>query len=254
MIMLHGFRGTHHGFGLIAENLKDYNLIIPDIPGFGESKELDDKHNIDNYVKWLHDFISSLKLDQKPILIGHSFGSIVASYYAAKYPQTITKLILINPIGAPALSGPRAIASRITQFYYWVGKNLPDKAAVKWLGSKTIVMAMSVTMAKTRDKKLRKYIHSEHLQHFSTFASKRVIAESFDTSIRHSVKDVAGDLKIPTMMIVADKDDITSLKQQEKLSKIVPDNQMKIINNVGHLTHYETPEIVAQYIKEFIVD
>ena len=118
IIMIHGFRGTHHGLARIAEELGDhYHLIIPDIPGFGEGETLD-AYTLDNYVMWLHRFITRQKLNQPPILLGHSFGSIVTAAYAAHYPETIQKLILVNPIGAPALEGPKAIMTKLAVFYY----------------------------------------------------------------------------------------------------------------------------------------
>ena len=77
IIMIHGFRGTHHGLELIAKHLENFQVIVPDLPGFGESKPLSGEHSIDNYVKWLYEFIDNLKLSEPPILLGHSFGSII---------------------------------------------------------------------------------------------------------------------------------------------------------------------------------
>ena len=46
IVMIHGLRGTHHGLDLIAKNLPGYRIIIPDLPGFGISKEFSGEHNI----------------------------------------------------------------------------------------------------------------------------------------------------------------------------------------------------------------
>lgn len=251
LIMIHGFRGTHHGLALIAEALGDVQTIIPDLPGFGEGDMLHD-YDLDSYVEWLHGFVLSQKLPQKPDLLGHSFGSIVCAAYAAKYPSTIRRLVLVNPIGAPALEGPRGILSKLAVVYYWIGKHLPARLGRAWLSSWASVMLMSTVMAKTKSKQLRRYIHRQHLTHFSSFDSPKSVYDGFVTSVSHSVRDVAKDIVTKTLLIAGDKDDITPIEKQEELLKLLPDAELAVIKNVGHLTHYETPEKVAELIHTFI--
>jgi pimeloyl-ACP methyl ester carboxylesterase len=251
IILIHGFRGTHHGLALIAEYLDDYNTIIPDLPGFAEGDRLE-THDLDSYVKWLKGFIDNQHLKTPPVLLGHSFGSIISAAYAKKYPKTISKLILVNPIGAPALEGPKAVMSKLAVFYYWIGTKLPDSFAQKWLASNLIVMVMSVTMAKTKNKKLRKFIHNEHRQYFSLFHTSKSVAEGFATSVSHSVRDFAKDIKTPTLLIAGAKDDITPIEKQKELEKLFPNAELEIIQHVGHLTHYETPDQVAASVQAFM--
>lgn len=251
IIMIHGFRGTHHGMDLIAKRLGDYRAIVPDLPGFGETKPLENEHSIYNYVKWLNKFIIGLNLPEPPILLGHSFGSIITSYYAMQYPDSISKLILVNPIGSPALKGPKAVMTRLAQVYYWLGRKLPEPAATKLLSAKPIVMIMSNTMAKTSNKELRNYIHNQHLTHFSSFTNRQVVAEAFNASVCNTVCDVATQVPMPTLLIAGDIDDITPLPKQHELSRLFPSAILEVIKGVGHLTHYETPELVADAIKKF---
>jgi pimeloyl-ACP methyl ester carboxylesterase len=250
IIMIHGFRGTHHGLDLIAKNLKDFTVIVPDLPGFGAGKPLE-THDLPSYVTWLHDFIKAKKLAHPPLLLGHSFGSIICAAYASAYPKTIDRLILVNPIGAPALEGPKAILTKLAIFYYWLGRKLPGKLAKPWLASKAIVMVMSTTMAKTPNKALRRYIHSQHLQYFSRFYSPKSVSEGFITSVTHNVREFAADIPVPTLLIAGELDDITPLEKQRRLKTLFPNAKLVIIKGVGHLTHYETPQDIARAIVDF---
>jgi pimeloyl-ACP methyl ester carboxylesterase len=250
IIMIHGFRGTHHGLMLIAKELKGFTIIIPDLPGFGNGPKL--KHySLDDYVSWLETFIKDQHLPTPPILMGHSFGSIVCSAYAAAFPTSIQKLILVNPIGAPALEGPKKVMTKLAIFYYQVGTKLPEKAARPWLASKAIVRVMSVTMAKTHDKGLRTFIHHQHDRYFSRFHTPQSVLEGFTTSVSHNVGDFAKKIPVPTLLIAGSLDDITPLSAQYALVKKFPKAYLKVINNVGHLTHYETPDTVAALIQAF---
>ena len=249
--MIHGFRGTRQGMDLIVKHLPGYNIIVPDLPGFGEGDSLAD-YSIDAYVAWLQHFIHDLKLSRPPILMGHSFGSIIVSAYASEFPETISRLILVNPIGAPALEGPKRVLTNLAIFYYWLGEKMPSLLAQPWLQSQAVVMIMSTTMAKTKDKKLRAYIHAQHRQYFSRFHTAQSVSESFKTSVSHNVRQYAPRITVPTLLVAGSQDDITSVEKQTELRALFPDASLHIIEHVGHLTHYETPDQVAALIQDFI--
>ena len=253
IILIHGFRGTHDGLALIARRLEQtaqLTAIVPDLPGFAGGDTLD-HYDLNSYVEWLHMFIQQQKLKTPPLLLGHSFGSIIAAAYAARYGKTIKKLILVNPIGAPALEGPRGVLSALASFYYRLGIALPEKVAHKWLASRAVVDIMSQTMTKTSDKATRAYIKDQHRQYFSLFHSPRSVFESFQTSISNSVRDVAAQISTPTLLIAGAQDDITPLAKQKELVQLFPHATLEVVPDVGHLTHYETPDQVASFVDAF---
>jgi pimeloyl-ACP methyl ester carboxylesterase len=253
IILIHGFRGTHDGLALIAQRLKQdgsFKTIVPDLPGFSGGEALD-HYDLDSYVEWLNIFIDQQGLNKPPLLLGHSFGSIITATYAARYGKKIKKLILVNPIGAPALEGPRGILSSLAALYYRLGTVLPEKLAHKWLASRAVVDIMSQTMTKTSDKAARAYIKGQHRQYFSLFHSPRSVSESFQTSISNSVRDVAARISTPTLLIAGAQDDITPLAKQKELAQLFPHATLKVIPGVGHLTHYETPHQVASFVEVF---
>ena len=107
-------------------------------------------------------------------------------------------------------------------------------------------------MAKTHDKQLRKFIHSQHHQHFSSFTDEQSVSESFKASINHNVREYAKDIKTNTLLIIGDMDDITPVNRQLELNNLFQDSKLEIIKNVGHLTHYEKPAEIADLIRKFL--
>lgn len=251
IILIHGFRGTHEGLDLIAAHLKQFTIIVPDLPGFAKGDALA-HYDLKSYVTWLADYIAKQKLAAPPILLGHSFGSIIATAYAATHQGKIDKLILVNPIAARALEGPRGVITKLAVFYYWLGEKLPDSLSRKWLASPIIVDIMSQTMIKTKDKQLRNYIFDQHRQYFSRFHSPRSLSEAFSTSVDNSVRDFATKVSTPTLLIAGEKDDITPLEKQKELQPLFIHAKLVIIKDVGHLTHYETPDQVASLVEDFV--
>ena len=252
LIFIHGFRGTHHGLQKIAEQLPEYRLIIPDLPGFGDSEALSSEHSITQYIAWLHEFRRHVDTEKQSYIVGHSFGTIVTSHYAAAHPGTVKKLVLINPIGSPALESEQRFLVQLAILYYWLGRKLPPSAARAWIAMKPATKIMSITMRKTKDKSIRRYIDEQHYAHFSSFANPKQLAEAFRASVSHDVSEVASRLRIPTLLIAGEKDDITSLAKQRHLHGAIDGAQLVVIDDVGHLTHYETPEAVAAAIRNFI--
>src|SRR4029453_19558650 len=79
-------------------------------------------------------------------LLGPSFGSIVAANAVARglAPE---RLVLVNPIGAPALEGPRGVMTRLAVLYYRAAAAPPEQAGFALLRNGAIVRVMSGTMA-----------------------------------------------------------------------------------------------------------
>jgi len=252
LLMIHGYRGNHRGLEAIAGALDDFDVIIPDLPGFGESTPLGDTHSVANYASWLDAFIAALELEEPPLLLGHSFGSIIVAHAVAK-GIPIEALILENPVSAMALKGPKRIGTKIAQGFYGVSARLPLKASERALKSWPMVRGMSILMAKTRDHELRRWIHSQHDANFSAFANRDVVIQAFQASISECVGQWIEKFEVPTLMIAGELDDITSVRQQhEAFSRLRVPSSMIVHERVGHLTHYEIPEKVAEDIRGFV--
>jgi pimeloyl-ACP methyl ester carboxylesterase len=251
IVLVHGFRGDHHGLEPVVAHLTGYRLVAPDLPGFGESESLHSAHDIPGYSAWLRAFVDAVVPGGEAIILGHSFGSIVSS--AAVADGLVTPaLVLVNPIAAPALSGPRGILTRLAVFYYWAAAALPERIGFAVLRSRAVVRIMSEAMAKTRERRLRTWIHAQHQLYFSRFASRRVVLEAFRASVSTDVSMVAGRIAVPTLLVAAEKDDITPVAAQHRLQGLFADARLEVIPSVGHLIHYEVPEAAAGYIDDFL--
>ena len=250
VVAVHGFRGEHHGLEPIVAFLPNVRFIMPDLPGFGETTPLPGvEHDLRAYAAWLTDFATTVA--PGAVILGHSFGSIVASAAVARGLRT-PRLILVNPIGAPALEGPRGIMTRLAVFYYWLGARLPGGIGTAVLRSPAIVRVMSITMAKTRSRSLRRFIHDQHDTYFSRFSDRDVLRQAFVTSVSHDVRESAAAIDVPTLLVAAVQDDITPIEKERELVRLFPDARLVEIDGVGHLIHYETPATAAAAIEGFL--
>lgn len=261
LVLVHGFRGDHHGLEPVVAQLGgDLRLISPDLPGFGESTPLTERdHDIDGYSAWLRAFVAGLGLSGRVVLLGHSFGSIVVAATLAEGSQAAPAarpdaVVLVNPIGQPALAGPRGVLTRLAIFYYWLAAVLPERLGFALLRNRIIVRVMSEAMAKTRDRSLRAWIHGQHDSYFSAFSDRRVVLQAFRASVAHDVREYAARIPEPTLLVAAVDDDITPIAAERVLRGLFPDARLVEIDGVGHLIHYEKPVEAAQAIEAFLAE
>jgi len=114
VVLIHGFAS---GLGLWVHNIKDlskhHKVYAIDLPGFGRSSRkpfLGKTHQEaeEYFVDALEAWRKSVGLEEKFVLIGHSFGGCVSGLYGIKYPSSISKLILADPWGISHFPGASA--------------------------------------------------------------------------------------------------------------------------------------------------
>jgi len=107
LIVLHGAGGRASAWREVIPQLaRGFQVIVPDIPGHGDSQSPGALSTRRFYSSWLKRFTIELRLS-RPRIVGHSLGGAIALALAVQQPDLIDRLGLVNSIGlgAPA---PRA--------------------------------------------------------------------------------------------------------------------------------------------------
>lgn len=270
VVFLHGFRGDHHGLEPIVAHLASgsgtagVQVVVPDLPGFGASPPLpDDRHDVAGYAAWARELLAAVAPDGDAVLAGHSFGSIVAAAALADTavgpttdasvpPPAVRALVLVNPIAASALSGPNAIGTRATVLLHRFAGRLPESAGTWILRHPLLTRVASILMARTPDRVLRRWIHEEHDRYFAGFADRGTLLESFHASVRGDVAASAPSVRVPTLLVAAERDGLAPPASQRALLPRFADARLVMVPGTGHLAHYEAPAAVAGAIGDFL--
>ncbi|MBJ7433769.1 MAG: alpha/beta hydrolase [Microbacteriaceae bacterium] len=250
LVFIHGFRGDHHGLQLFADALPEYRILIPDIPAFGKSSTWPTGlSSIDDYGRWLRAFLAATH-SANNVVLGHSFGSVVVANALGGARKT--PIVLVNPISQRALTGPKRIAAALAALWYAVGRVLPERLGSAWLGNPLFVRVMSEMLTKSRNPALRRWIHDQHARYFSSYSDRDSLVAAFTVSTTSTVADYAAQVHAPVLLIVADRDDITPLDAQRAIRQDFLDAELRVLEGVGHLVHYEKPIETAAAIREFL--
>ncbi|MHC6176717.1 alpha/beta fold hydrolase [Glutamicibacter sp. X7] len=247
---VHGFRGDHHGLARIVAQLPGYTVIVPDLPGFGASTPMSGTHDVPGYTELLAALADELDLPQSTVLLGHSFGSIVAAELATQ--RDFAALLLLNPISEPALESSQALLAGITSGYYRLCAALPTGIGEGLLRSRMFTDSMSLVMTKSQDPAVRAYVREQHRAYFGGFHSRHTLAEAYRASITSTVLDYAPALDLPTLLVAGAQDELGSPASQERLRDAFGDARLVMLESVGHLIHYEKAEQTAAAITGFL--
>ena len=242
ILFVHGFRGDHHGLLPIAGALDEAEIWVPDLPGYGKTKEFEHEHDLGAYGNWLKDYIA--QAGEFDLVLGHSFGTLVTA--SALNLGLKAKTVLLNPITSRATE-IGGLGQKLAESYYKLGERNPSV-----LAASPVVRGMSMLLTKSTKPGIRSFAHAQHAQHFSSYRSPRVVLEGFRAASSGSVFDYMDGLSGELMLIAGEKDIVAPVQKTKELSALLPNSQIEVIPKVGHLTHYETPAEVATIVTGFL--
>jgi pimeloyl-ACP methyl ester carboxylesterase len=100
VVLLHGksFSGDYWSRTVARLAAEGYRVVVPDQLGFGKSAKPDIRYNFDLLARNTKMLLDSLGV-RRAAIVGHSFGGMLAVYFARDYPETAAVLALENPIG-----------------------------------------------------------------------------------------------------------------------------------------------------------
>jgi pimeloyl-ACP methyl ester carboxylesterase len=91
---------------------KSHRLIFIDALGFGRSPLPEVDYTLEDHLGALRRTLVALGASRRVTFIAHSFGTLLAAYYAARYPGEVEQLVLL---GAPIFDGEREARAHIRE-------------------------------------------------------------------------------------------------------------------------------------------
>jgi pimeloyl-ACP methyl ester carboxylesterase len=98
LVFLHGASGVAEDGPFLAPLARRWHVFAPLLPGYGDSEGSESLRDMLDITLHTFDVIDALGLE-RPILVGHSMGGMIAAEMAAIAPREIERLILIAPAG-----------------------------------------------------------------------------------------------------------------------------------------------------------
>lgn len=130
-IFIHGIGNTLHSWDeVVASMPKDVRIIGVDLLGFGASPRPDWAiYNARTQARSVAATLFGLRLTQRPIIVGHSLGALVAVEVARRYPLLPRRLVLCSPPFYKPYQGEKRIPSAddMLRKIYTIAKRHPEQ-------------------------------------------------------------------------------------------------------------------------------
>lgn len=237
VILLHGWLGS---WGLWQETMAYlgafYRTYALDFWGFGESGKKRETYAVSDFVSLVNQFMEQLGIVHAP-LVGHSMGGTVSLSVAIKYPERVSKVVVV---GSPI-----------------VGSSLAP--LLKLAGYRPIAFMLFNMMGafRTGMKAYSPYICSD--PRFPAMMDRdlsRTTLESFLRSIaslrRTDLTPMLQQIKVPAMGIYGDKDVIVHPQQWQPMQRGIPHAVIERFPKSGHFLMLEEPTAFTQKLKTFL--
>ena len=98
LIYLHGFNGFEEWPSFLDALEQHFHIYVPSQPGVSNSEGLDKIDDLWDLILFYEELISDLNIDNA-VLIGHSYGGMIAAELASQLRERISKLVLVDSLG-----------------------------------------------------------------------------------------------------------------------------------------------------------
>lgn len=227
ILFVHGAGGSKEIWRAQMRKLdKKFFAIALDLPGHEESGG-EARDSIDDYVKFIVDFLNALEIE-KAFICGHSMGGAIAQKFALSYPERAKAILLVAT------------------------------------GAKLKVLPIIFELLRTD---FEKYLEMFRQWAFGPNANERTINETIKLMRSCPVESIIRDftacdkfdllsevqnIKAPTLVIGARFDKLTPVKYSEYLAQNIPGARLEIIEDAGHMIPAEQPILLSKIISDFI--
>ncbi len=177
--------------------------------------------------------------------LGHSFGGFVALEYALRYPERISRLILLDT--APTLDYGEEIEANAkrkgaTQEQLEALEASAEDEAESWRLWKLIEPLYFHTF----DADLAERVMGKTVISVEAEAAGDAIVEEWDLTRR------LGEISAPTLILVGRDDFICPPSQAQIMHERIPNSELVIFENSGHFTHVEEPEAFFEAVRGWL--
>jgi abhydrolase domain-containing protein 6 len=238
LVLLHGFGANKDNWSQIAPLLvPHYRLIIPDLPGFGDStRNTDARYGVDEQLRRLQQLIEKLELG--PVhLGGNSMGGYLAGLYAARNADAVKSQWLLAPAGV--------IGAQPSEYFRCIeaGENplLVDSPA-----DFERLMQMCFTKIPYVPKVFQRCLCERSVRERSF--NEKIFGELFTDP--PGLEDELKGSQTKTQIVWGDNDRILHVSGTKLLGDIIPHAETIVMEKMGHCPMLERPvETAANYLK-----
>tara|TARA_B100000676_G_scaffold289755_1_gene322570 strand:+ start:546 stop:1487 length:942 start_codon:yes stop_codon:yes gene_type:complete len=244
LMLVHGFSANNSTWLQFADKLPDnYYLIAPDLAGHGKSSEAE-SYDLERQAERLKALAEHLNLEPFHI-VGNSMGGAISAIYAARFPEDVASLILIDSAGLDGENQSQffaeleeghnpLIATDEASFEYRMDLILEKQPPLPW---------------PIRPALIRETVERAELNKV-IFADMLATRERMDQGEMSRI--ISENVTMPALIMWGEKDRVLDVSSVAEFKKVIPQAEVKIYPDLGHVPMLEDPSASAETITQFV--
>jgi len=230
LLFLHDAGGPMTGAPFLDDLAKRFTVYAPAHPGFGPGEGVEHLDDILDFALYYLDFLEEVGIE-KPHLVGHSLGGMLAAEIAALAPQLVDRLVLICPAGLWLDAVP------IPDFFTFSPEQMVRSALHDPTGP-----VGKMLLSRFRDPTLA-------LESYRCLASAgKFMWPIPDKGLKKRIHRV----KAPTLIVWGASDGLIPTAYAEAFHGAIPGSRLAILNGAGHLPMLEQREAFVEAVTSFL--
>ena len=220
LVLLHGWGGQWKSwFPVIAALKAHYPLIVPDLPGFGETP-LEQPMTLNDYANEVVVMLTILKL-KSVVLVGHSFGGAIAMKIASQRPELVKQLIIVDSSG---IRPERSLGANAWISMVKFGNMVLELPGLQGVRHKLRKALYSVGPLKNSDYAV---LHDPRMK------------QTFENIITDDISDDAARITCPTTIVWGSEDKDTPLWMGERFHTLISQSELIVLQGAGHFSYLD---------------
>jgi pimeloyl-ACP methyl ester carboxylesterase len=246
LVLLHSLFMDHSTWGAVAAELcSEYCVIAPDLPGYGESEKPAPgrfAYDIDAFTNAIADLYAALSLGRATV-VGHGLGGAVALTLAARHPELVDKLVVVDPLAESA-----------APWVYGRLAHLPIAGSLvfKQLLGRSLFGAYFRELFLANPQAISNERLDSYYQSFNTPAARgSALATLRATVDTRPVAAQTSRIQKPTLILWGHRDRLLPPSVGQRLAREIRGARFELLD-AGHAPQEERPRELSEAVRRFL--
>ena len=246
VVLVHGFSVPYFIFDPTFHYLSQYGFRVLryDLFGRGFSDRPNTNYNIDLFVRQLSDLLDALRLTRPVHLIGLSMGGPVIAAFAVRCPERVRSLTFIDPAGARSIAETRAL--RLIKMPLIAEVILAVVGGERFVDTNTRDF-FDPGLVQQFKSKYRVQMQYKGFLRAMLSSTRNGMLDSFLSTYKQ-----LGKSDRPVLLFWGRDDHTVPYEHSEDLRAAMPHAEFHVLENCGHIPHYERPDEFNPILLEFL--
>ncbi|WP_165391529.1 alpha/beta fold hydrolase [Fluviicoccus keumensis] len=239
VLLLHGFGSSKENWLTLAPLIgRRYRVIAPDLPGFGESRfNSNVRYGLAEQAERIARFIDR-HIGEPVHLVGSSMGGGIAGVVAARHPEVLRSVTLMNAAGIPG-ARPSLFEQAVASGH--------NALIPRTLGETTKLISLVMSRGGRLNALATPLLHAELAHRYHV--NHRLFWDMLDVDVDPAQEFAR--IRIPALVLWGEQDRVLDVSSAATMARVIPGATQTILPGVGHLPMIEAPFMTARALQAF---